>query len=573
MRRAAIIITLLLSAAAYVLLQTTPPAPKLATLIPAGAMIYLEAPDFGRLLRDGDASQIKANWLQSTNYAVFSRSNLFTKLQGVYTEYGAAAGFLPDLKSAIEIAGTDSALALYEFRDVEFLYVSRISEAALVKSQLWAVRDKFEQRQSGGATFYLHSDPASKRTVAFAFAQGHLFVATRDDLIAQALQLLAVGSIPSVASERWYRETVAAASNPGELRLVMNLESIVKSVYFRSYWIQRNASEIRAYWAGLSDISRSGGNLIETRIFLRAPGATDQAPIVANSNDVSGLLALVPPEAGLYKVSRVREPSGTAALIVQKLIGVQPPRSGDWREAPIAATSDSVAGSEGDLETRIDEQPLPKDGSTADSIEAIRAVLEKARVQATLLVQSSSPAIGTFVRTPAVVVLAAAEDWDYTSVRDALGTGAGKLWTTSQLGASWTATTAGPYPVTGLDGLGALMYVGRGKLLFLSNDTQLLGAVLDRTGVTPTTASFTYAAGFRHARERANYDRVMSALDFASNASNGFGFTMNSSTAPPFFSGNIASLSAVLSRLEEVQITEQKEGAATIQKTLYKIAH
>ena len=51
-------------------------------MMPGGALLYLEAPDFGKLLREWDSSKVKADWLESTNYEVFSRSNLFTKLQG-----------------------------------------------------------------------------------------------------------------------------------------------------------------------------------------------------------------------------------------------------------------------------------------------------------------------------------------------------------------------------------------------------------------------------------------------------------------------------------------------------------
>ena len=79
----AVLTALLLSTAGLVFLQTTPSATKLATLMPSGALLYLEAPDFGRLLRDWDASKVKADWLESANYEVFSRSNLFTKLQEV----------------------------------------------------------------------------------------------------------------------------------------------------------------------------------------------------------------------------------------------------------------------------------------------------------------------------------------------------------------------------------------------------------------------------------------------------------------------------------------------------------
>ena len=207
MKRAILLCAFLLAAATYVYLQqTASPPPRLASFMPGGALVYLEAPEFGRLLRDWDASQVKTDWLASQNYAVFSRSNLFTKLSQVYTEYGDTAGFLPDLKSLIEIAGSQSALALYEIRDVEFLYVSRIAESDVAASPLWAVRAKFEERQAGGVTFYQRTDAATKRTVAFAVAKGYLILGTWEDLVAQSLELLAGSANPTVAGDRWYRD-------------------------------------------------------------------------------------------------------------------------------------------------------------------------------------------------------------------------------------------------------------------------------------------------------------------------------------------------------------------------------
>jgi hypothetical protein len=522
--------------------------------MPGGALLYLEAPDFGGLLRDWDQSKVKTDWLASTNYEVFSRSNLFTKLQEVYNQYGEAAGFVPGLKGAREIAGTESALALYQIRDVEFLYISRISDSDLMKSQLWAVREKFQQRQAGGVAFYLRTDPASKRTVAFAFTKGYLLLATRDDLLAQALELLAGGSNPSVAADPWYRDATAAKPDAGELRVVMNLEALVKSVYFRSYWVQRNASVVRQYWAGVADAKRSGGNITETRIFLKS----DQG---APSGTVSGLLGLVPPEAGLYKASRLGTASDVASLIVDKLVGPQAQQVRDWRAAPGEVSLDNTAGNEGDLETRIDEQPLPADAGVSDSIASVRGMVDKSRARSVMLVQSSAADSGTFVHLPSVIVLEAAENWAPDSVRSALGAAAGKLWTTSQLGAGWVNGTAATHPVERLDGLGSLLFAAQGRLLFLSDDSGLLAAVLDRASTPQTTSAVTYAAGFRHLRERANYQRMMAALDFTSPAG-----------TPAFFSGNIGSLSNVLSRLTDVRFTEEERAGMTMQTVVYEMA-
>jgi hypothetical protein len=567
MRRIALLSILPIAAAGYVFLQTRAAAgPELAAYMPSGAVLYLESPDFGRLLRDWDASQVKADWLGSANYAVFSRSNLFSKLGEVYGQYGDAAGFRPSVKSLIEIAGAGSALALYDIRDVEFLYVSRIAESDLVRSPLWAVRPSFQERQAGGVTFYLRTDAASKRTVAFAFAKGYLILATRDDLVAQSLELLAGGGIANIAADRWYRDAVAQAPARGELRMVMNLELLVKSVSLRSYWVQRNVSTIRPYWTGVADVKRSAEGITETRAFLRAPGSA----AVTNSAVLPALLALVPPEAGVYRVSGIADPAAAARLIIDKIIGAPAEASRDWRDAPEAVSPDYRAGSEGDLETRIDEQPLPADTGLSDSLAAARGVIDQGGARALLLVESSATP-GTFVKMPAVIVLASSTDWNRDSVRGALGDAAGKLWTTSHLGAGWTAATVGRHSVDRLDGLGTLLVATSGPLLFVANDASLLAAVLDHGGSPANSTPFTYAAGVRYRQERANYERVMAAVDFTSAAS-GLGFyRLGGAAAPNFFSGNLASLSRVLSKVVEIGVTEEERGVATMQTVRYRI--
>ena len=564
MKKAAIAAVLLICGAGYVYMQTTAVERPLAAWMPGGALLYLEAPDFSTLLREWDASQTKSDWLSSANYAVFSRSNLFFKLNEVYTQYATAAGFEPGLKSIEAMAGDRSALALYDVRGVEFLYVTRLAESALAQTELWALRDKFQQRQAAGVPFYVRTDPASNRTVAFAFARGHLFLATRDDLVAQALELLGGAANPSIASDRWYRQAASAAPKAGELRLVMNLESLVKSTYFRSYWIQRNASAVRRYWTGISDMRRSSEGIVESRTFLRSPDDASAA-----GADVAGLLALVPTDAGMYKVWRPENAAEAAGLAVAKLIGAQPQRVTDWRMAPWAVAVDAHAGTEADLETRIDEDALPADPGLADAVAAITKTLGANRPAGILLVQSSALAGGPFIQTPAVLVFEGAADWDRGAVQSAVSTAAGKLWTTAQLGAGWTAGTAGSHAVDRLNGLATLFVTVRGPRLFLANDSAILAAVLDRTAARPVAGPLSYAAGFRLARERDDYNRIMRALDFGSPSGMPFGVAPRDAV-PPLFSGNLASLGQVFSNISEMGITVHESADRTTQSVTYR---
>ena len=571
MKRAAIAVAILLSAAGIAWLQTAAPAPGIATFMPSGALLVLEAADFGRLLREWNGSKVKQNWLASDNYAVFEQSNLFSKLGGVYKEYAAAAGFAPGLRGIGEIAGAESALALYGIRDVEFLYVSRVPQPQLNGAQLWAVRGKFERREAAGTPFWLRRDRASGRAVGFAFVRGWLIVATRDDLIARALELLAGGKEPSVASERWYREATASAGAAGELRMVTNLDALVKSSYFRSYWVQRNASVVGQFSAGIADVNRTAGEIGESRLFLRRAENPGAGPQAGDSAAVARLAAMAPDNAGLYRAWAASDAALGAGSIVDKLIA-PPASSANTRTSPGAADLSRTAGTESDFETRIDEPPPPSDATLAESAAPLRNEIEKAGLRAMLQVQSTVPAPPAFVRMPCVLALSAASAWDQAGVERALTGVVEPLWTSAGMGAGWRRASAGNASVRALDGLGKVYLAARGNILFLANDADLLGAVLERgAAAVAMSGTATYAAAFRMARERAPYESLMTALDFAAPVNETeFGLAASATRVPAFFSRNLASLGRVLPPISEIRVTEQDDGARVRQKIVYR---
>ncbi|HTX37221.1 MAG TPA: hypothetical protein VME43_19465, partial [Bryobacteraceae bacterium] len=290
----------------------------------------------------------------------------------------------------------------------------------------------------------------------------------------------------------------------------------------------------------------------------------------AGAAAIGGLLALVPPDAGMYKIASITDTGAVARVMVEKLIASQPGRAANPMYAPYAASPDNRAGTEADLETRIDEQPLPPDAGLADSEAAARGLLDKGGAQTVLWMESSTAVSGTFFEMPSVMVLEGAADWDSNSVRSALSEAAGKLWTTARLGAGWTSATAGRHPIERLDGLGRLMFATEGRRLFLSNDAAMLAEVLDRAGAAGSPAGLSYAAGFRHLRERPAFERVMAALDFGSPRPGGMG-NSGGSGEPSFFSGNIASLSRTLANVAEVRVTQQEKGSATTQTVVYRL--
>ena len=523
----------------------------LARVFPSGALLYLEAKDFQAELRAWNASVEQRRWLLSAQYQSFQRSNLHLKLQQAWTEFTAAAGFLPDSALVASLAGGQSALAIYDIGNLEFLYVTRIPTARTTETALWQSRTKYETRHAGNTDFFVHVD--SSRTVAFAATGDYLILGTREELVAGALRLLAGESLTPVAQEPWFADSTAAASAPGDLRLVTNLEALLKTPQYRSYWIQRNASEVRNYRAGVADLFRTGGEIREDRVFLRKTAT----PAVAGIPD--DLLRLAPDTAAFAHSWAHPTAAQLLALIEAKLLApkVTPRISEDY--APTVETGNGETGAESDLETRIDEAPAAAQSNIV--LDDLGRALESAPLDSALEVQSGEQMPdGVFVETPTVLAIKSTANWDSAAVRNALSASAASLWTVSASGAGWVAHQRGARTWYALDGLAPLEIAVDGNLLLLADSELALNAAMDRLTLPPTPSDTASAALFRHIAGRGEYRKLVNLLDHS-----------EATGKPAFFSTDLWSLSEIFANVREVEIRTRDTGSNLHETVTYRM--
>jgi hypothetical protein len=542
----------------------TAPARPLATLAPGGALLYLEAQDFARELRDWNQSPEKQTWLAGANYAEFSRSMLFLRLTEEWKAFGGAAGFAADLPMLESIAGKRSAVALYDIGRLEFLYISEVPQAEAIKTALWQSRAQYEPRAAAGIPFYVRREQG--HTVAFAASGGYLLLATREEALAGALRLLSGEKAPAVADEPWYAETVAAAKTPGELRLTMNLEAVLKTHQFRSHWIHENTPSLREYWAGISDIHRSAGEIREDRTLLRR--SPQPAP-----ESVAALARLAPDDAGFYRAGAVGSADEAVSEILRKLLPQRQAAAFLWEQAPGVtpwAVPMPEAGAEADLETRIDEPPMERREQFA--AQPLAREMARAGVKAYIEAQVNRAAAGgVFRELPCALAFQATGAWDDAAVRAALTTGLENLWSVSGLGLHWVEQTRNGVTWHELDGLAHLAVATRGDLLIVGNSSGIVEAMLERAGrpagaVLPATA----IAEFRHAQEQPNYELLTGTVD-RTNSRSGMFRGMLRGDAQPFFSGNLASLGVTLNRVSSAAIRVNDIGDAVEQTVTYRL--
>ncbi len=360
-------------------------------------------------------------------------------------------------------------------------------------------------------------------------------------------------SLTPVTQEAWFADATTAAGAAGELRLVLNLEALLKTPQYRSYWIQRNASEVRNYRAGISDLMRIGGEFREERIFLRKSAT---APIAGSSDD---LLRLAPDTATLCRSWAKPSAAQVLAMVEEKLLApkVAPHISEDY--APTVDAGNGESGAESDLETRIDEPPLAAQSTIA--LDDLRRLLQSASLDTALEVQSGEHLPdGVFVTTPTVLAIKAAANWDNNAVRNALSTAAASLWSASTSGTGWAAHQRGARTWYSLDGLTPLEVAIDGNLLLMADSEQALGTALDRLDLRATPSDAASVALFRHLADRDDYRKIMTALDHAQ--ANG---------RPAFFSADLWSVSEIFSGVREVEVRTRDAGSNVHETVTYRM--
>ena len=541
--------------------QASAPSTPLSKYVPAGPLLYLEAKDFSSLLSAWNSSPQKQLWAQSDSYDAFSRSRLFLRLNGAGDQFAAAAGLPPDMNFFSQVSGEHSALALYDIGKLEFLYITYLPSAKAMETPLWLSRAKFEPRTVGGMSFYFRRDPDSKREVAFAVSGDYLLLATREDLMAGALQLMSGKQDRTVESEPWWAQSTAAAGKAGDLRVVLDLDKLVPNGYFRTYWVQQNITDLSQYSAAVSDLFRSGREYREERVLIRQKEKEQTA-----SGDgfavAADLSRLIPDHAGVYRVAANPSADASFALLETKLLA---PHLGPAPASQIAPAVQLTSGEQGgasDLETRIDQAPGARD--TAPHASELKDLLEKTPLLASLQVQCTArDQAGVFIRIRSAVVLEAASDWNESGVQTALADFVRPGLTASQLGVAWQAKAG----YQQLDGLWPLVASVRGKYLLVSDDAALMESLLANFNRKSTREPAELIAGFNHDRERANFSRFAGLIDRPNTISDSL---QNSEHRPQFFSGNMASLSTTMAAVSAARIEVREEGGKVRQSVSYE---
>src|ERR1041384_2065783 len=103
--------------------QTQPVADqlKLASVMPKGALVYVQASDLAALMKTWLASSIRSNFYGSASFAAFEKSRIYLKLQDRKKDFDTAIGVGLDESRLGELAGRASAVSIYDIGKIELV--------------------------------------------------------------------------------------------------------------------------------------------------------------------------------------------------------------------------------------------------------------------------------------------------------------------------------------------------------------------------------------------------------------------------------------------------------------------
>lgn len=559
--------------------RATPPA-SLAAMLPQGALLTIESPNFAALLKSWNTSPEQKAWLSSANYSVFSNSRLFGRLNDARTEFESAASAKKNAAFGIDgdfltkIAGTQSIFAWYDINKLEFLYITRISPAQAAASALLQQHSAFRTRQSAGRTFYLRrsTDPESgkERTVAFAQLPTPtgtlLLLATREDLLAHALQLIAHPSSESLIQEPWYAEataTLPSGPQPPALHMVLNLDRIVPLPAFRTYWIHQNISQMKQYRAAVADLYRDPTQFREERaLLLKSPEApSDQSQLAT--------LASLPPTDGVFRATATHDPTLAVTALEEKLLGRATLAQLPSNTAADPTLDPTQSGTATDLETYIDTPPPI---STTFSNQALTQAIQSANLEAVLTYSTALPPstpTGLWIPIHNAVVLQSASHWTPQTLTAALQQSLRGDLTTATLGIDFRPSTASGQTIYALTGPKPLFFAIHNNHWLLADDQPLLLALLQQATL-PAPAQSTPAtvlAAFDYTTQRPPYARLTSLID-GTNRPPAAKPVPDATSA--YFSQNLRSLSDTFVTLSSQHFAEHREGSILRQTVTYQ---
>ncbi len=281
---------------------------RLASVMPRGAMVYLQVRDLSTLMKTWLASTVHKAFYDSASYKNFEKSNVALKFQSRKEDFEKALGFGVDESRLAELAGGTSAVALYDIGKLELVFVTEVAREKAIANTLFKNLPQFQERSARDGVYYVREVATDggrlTQQFCFAYADGKLVVTTTEGLMIRALTNAKTAGDDALLAEVLEITKQARSFNAQDVTLWLDQAKLNRNQLFRSYWIYGNLKEqapdsLAKMESGLINLKFDPTGVTEQRWFKFTE---NQKTGHLNAEQSSGLLKFAPRDAHLIEL-------------------------------------------------------------------------------------------------------------------------------------------------------------------------------------------------------------------------------------------------------------------------------
>jgi hypothetical protein len=282
---------------------------KLAGVMPRGALVYLQVRDLNTLMKTWVASPAREAFYNSASFKNFEKSNIYLKFQDRRQDFETALGFGMDETRLSDVAGSASAVALYDIGKIELVLVTEVGREKAITSALFKSIPQFQERSSNSLPYYVRDVTTDggrlNQQFCFAHVDGKLIVTTTEGLMIRALTNLKAQGEDALLADVLAIANLARGFTARDLTMWLDQTKLNRSRHFKSYWIYGNLGEksrdsLAKIESGLIDLRFAADGLTEQRWFRVAEGVTQST--VLTSEQSGAYLRFAPRDAQLVEL-------------------------------------------------------------------------------------------------------------------------------------------------------------------------------------------------------------------------------------------------------------------------------
>lgn len=315
-----IAITIIISTLLIIKAQSARKSAPLAADFPRGALVFAQFSDLPEMLKSWNKSELKENYLSSTNYEQFTTRHLATKIAERFNDISNAIGVDLNDQFLSELSQKQAAIAVYDIGRMECVFIAPLGQEQYLLSKLVENKTRFDEVElKSGLKYFVLSVSVDRgrhdQHIAFAFEQGRFILATNEQLMIRTLTNVISKPNTQIAdrliSEPTYQNLINKVT-PHYATIWVAQEKLNQDWYFRNYWIMKNIPDLKDIRAAIFDLQLKEKEWSEERFFLtKSDLETNQISVL----EAQHINQLIPNALPYFKVESASNTTKLSAII------------------------------------------------------------------------------------------------------------------------------------------------------------------------------------------------------------------------------------------------------------------